>query len=164
MTPLAWADPDARAVAEDALLERGGRYPPLPPYTKSGYGDGYGGYGDGGYGSGASDARDARGAGDMTRLRRGATSLETLAIDVVEGRDGAHAVYLDMLLDTGLVDLDAICQASGANLPEVIRPWAFWMATCHARPVASAWQAERRRRPSFARPGTCRSRLLQMAP
>jgi hypothetical protein len=49
MTPLAWADPDARAVAEDALLERGGRYPPLPPYTKS---DGDGGYGDGGYGDG----------------------------------------------------------------------------------------------------------------
>ena len=61
MTPLAWSDPDARAVAEDALLERGGRYPPLPPYTKiggygdggdGGYGDGNGGYGDGGYGNG----------------------------------------------------------------------------------------------------------------
>jgi len=69
MTPLAWADPDARAVAEDALLERGGRYPPLPPYTKSGdggdgCGDG-GGDGDGGYGYGDSDGDGGGyGAGD----------------------------------------------------------------------------------------------------
>ena len=42
-----WSDPNDRAVLEDQLLERGGRYPPLPPYTKSG--DGYG-YGDGGGG------------------------------------------------------------------------------------------------------------------
>jgi len=75
MTPLAWADPDARAVAEDALLERGGRYPPLPPYTKSGDGgdgcgdgggDGGDGYGDGdgdggGYGAGDGDGGDGDG-------------------------------------------------------------------------------------------------------
>ena len=65
-----WSDPNDRAVLEDQLLERGGRYPPLPPYTKSGDGYGYGdggdgdGYGDGGGGDGDGDGYDGDGYGD----------------------------------------------------------------------------------------------------
>ena len=64
-----WSDPNDRAVLEDQLLERGGRYPPLPPYTKSGDGYGYGdggdgdGYGDGGGGDGDGDGYDGYGGG-----------------------------------------------------------------------------------------------------
>ena len=60
-----WSDPNDLAVLEDQMLERGGRYPPLPPYTKSGDGDGGGGDGDGdGYdGDGYGDGGDGYGDG-----------------------------------------------------------------------------------------------------